>query len=88
MYMGFNHAQICPVAQECKAPCHPSALLVHVPQTMAELMRQVESSSFSGPDLSRRKDICSSNTFASAMTLDMVGAQRIHAHTPFYSLLT
>lgn len=40
--------------------------------SVAELMRQVESSSFSGPDLSRRKDICSSNTFASAMSLDMV----------------
>ena len=40
--------------------------------TMAELMRQVEVSSFSGPDLDSRRDICSSNAFASAMTLDMV----------------
>ena len=35
-------------------------------------MRAVEVSSFSGPDLSNRQDICSSHAFASAMTLDMV----------------
>jgi hypothetical protein len=40
--------------------------------TMANLMRAVEVSSFSGPDLSRRQDICSSHAFSSAMTLDMV----------------
>jgi len=40
--------------------------------TMEELMRQVEISSFSGPDLTDRKDICSSNVFASAMSLDMI----------------
>lgn len=39
---------------------------------MEELMRQVEISSFSGPDLTDRKDICSSNVFASAMSLDMI----------------
>lgn len=41
-------------------------------QTMAELMRQVEINQFSGPDLDNRRDICSSNSFASSMTLDMV----------------
>ena len=40
--------------------------------TLAELMRQVEISSHSGPDLQSRKDICSGAAFASAMTLDMV----------------
>lgn len=39
---------------------------------MAELMRQVEISSFSGPDLDSRKDICSGVSFQSAMSLDMV----------------
>jgi hypothetical protein len=40
--------------------------------TMAELLRQVEISTFSRPDLDKRKDICSSAHFASAMSLDMV----------------
>ena len=40
--------------------------------TMAELMRPVERSSKSGPALTARRSICSSNAFASAMSLDMV----------------
>lgn len=40
--------------------------------TMTNLMRAVEVTSFSGPDLSKRQDICSSHAFATAMTLDMV----------------
>jgi len=40
--------------------------------TAAELMRQVEASSFSRPDLESRRDICSGTAFASAMSLDMV----------------
>jgi hypothetical protein len=39
---------------------------------MANLMRAVESSSFSGPDLAARKDICSGMAFTSAMSLDMI----------------
>ena len=37
-------------------------------------MEQVEISSYSGPDLEPRRDICSTNAFASSMTLDMVSA--------------
>lgn len=44
----------------------------YVDPVMAELMRQVEVSSRSGPDLTERRGICSSNAFASAMSLDMV----------------
>ena len=40
--------------------------------TMQALFKAVEQSSFSGPDLTRRKDICSSQSFISAMTLDMI----------------
>lgn len=40
--------------------------------TAVNLMRAVEVSSFSGPDLSSRRDICSSLAFSSAMTFDMV----------------
>ena len=50
----------------------PHVVCVSLRQTMAELMRQVEISQFSGPDLDGRRDICSSNAFASSMTLDMV----------------
>lgn len=39
---------------------------------MADLMRQVEISSFSGPDLSKRKEICSTQSFASSMSLEMI----------------
>ena len=39
---------------------------------MAELMRQVEISSFSGPSLDDRRDICIGESFRSAMSLDMV----------------
>ena len=52
--------------------------------TVAELMRQVETSSFSGPDLSSRRDICSSNTFASSMSLDMVCTHHTNVHTPLF----
>lgn len=55
--------------------------------TVAELMRQVESSSFSGPDLDSRRDICSSNAFASAMTLDMVHSLLPLLHLVFDSPL-
>jgi hypothetical protein len=55
-------------------PGTPKRACARVPrsQTMAELMRQVERSSKSGPDLTARRSICSSNAFASAMSLDMV----------------
>ena len=46
-----------------------------ISQTMAELMRQVEISSFSGPDLDSRRDICVGESFRSAMSLDMVRLQ-------------
>lgn len=39
---------------------------------MAELMRQVENRSFSGPNLDERRDICVGESFRSAMSLDMV----------------
>ena len=46
----------------------------------AELMRQVEASSFSRPDLDSRKNICSNNAFASSMSLDMVCGLATNAH--------
>lgn len=45
--------------------------------TFAELFRQVELSSVSGPDLRPRRDICSSAAFASSMTLDMVSLRLV-----------
>lgn len=55
-------------------PVHLSTPTLASRQTMAELMRNVEASVFSKPDLDKRKDICSSMTFARSMTLDMVSA--------------
>ena len=46
-----------------------------VDPTLAALMEQVEINQFSGPDLEPRRDICSTNAFASSMTLDMVSAR-------------
>ena len=50
---------------------------------MAELMRQVEISSFSGPNLDERRDICVGESFRSAMTLDMVSAAAKRLSQPF-----
>lgn len=50
-------------------------LRICVLQTLAALMEQVEISSYSGPDLEPRRDICSTNAFASSMTLDMVSSR-------------
>ena len=44
----------------------------YIDPTMAELMRQVEISSFSGPDLTHRRDICSGLSFTSAMSLEKI----------------
>lgn len=44
----------------------------YIDPVMADLMRQVEVSSFSGPDLSPRKDICNGLSFTSAMSLEMI----------------
>ena len=46
----------------------------------SDFFSQVEISSFSGPDLSSRKDICSNNAFASSMTLDMVKLTHASMH--------
>lgn len=40
--------------------------------TLLDLLQQAEISSISGPDLSARKDICSSEAMASAMRLDQI----------------
>ena len=40
--------------------------------TIYQLAQQAAQSTFSAPDLSSRKDICISDSFASSMSLDMV----------------
>tara|TARA_Y100000389_G_C17471054_1_gene530949 strand:- start:3428 stop:3688 length:261 start_codon:yes stop_codon:yes gene_type:complete len=40
--------------------------------TLLDLVNQAHISTLSGPDLEPRRDICSSEAFASAMTLDQI----------------
>ena len=54
--------------------------------TIYQLAQQAAQSTFSAPDLSDRKDICVSDSFASSMSLDMVRLNPTHPltlHRPF-----
>lgn len=48
--------------------------------TIYNLAQQAAISTFSGPDISERKDICISDAFASSMTLDQVRIQTLPTH--------